>query len=448
MTSTDVPLLDLADLAVARNAAELLSVLENLVVQPSISATGDGIGPMADLVAATMERFGLRAEVRASDGNPIVLGRRDASDQAPTVLFYGHYDVQPAGSLEGWTTPPFRPSVRDGRMFGRGTADSKGQLLAMLAGISAAAEVQPRLPCNVLFLAEGEEEIGSPNLQGFVERHRDELLADAAYMGDGAIHPSGRPLMALGSRGLLCVELAARDERHDLHSGNFGGIVDSPAFRLSETLLSLQDNELFQLGAAPPSSATLDGLSQLEPPALPAGTSYGDELDDYWVRVCTRPSLNVSGLEAGYVGPGFQTVIPARAVARVDVRLVPGQRPTDVYEALAAHVQGLGLGVTTHWIAGTPPAQTDPGHIWVRTVAAQLEAAYGKPPVILPVLPGTVPMGVFVEALGIPTLVVPHANADQRNHAIDENLQLSSLQLGARTVARLLLSMADTNLTR
>lgn len=446
MTSTDLSLHDLADEAVAGLAADLHHLLEQMVQQPSISATGEGISAMADLVAAAMQRFGLQAAVKATEGNPVVLGRREGAPGGPTLLFYGHYDVQPPGELDRWTTPPFLPQVRDGRMFGRGTADSKGQLLAMLGGLAAAVEVLPELPVDVVFLAEGEEEIGSPSLQRFVQLHRDELRADAGYMGDGAIHPSGRPLMALGSRGLLCVELIAADERGDLHSGNYGGIVDSPALRLSEVLLSLRESELLQPGTESPPSAVLDRLAQLEPPTLPAGSRPGLSPDEYWVRVCTQQSLNVSGLQSGYVGPGFQTVIPSSAVARIDIRLVPGQSPDHLYDALAAHVADLDLAVTVRRIAGTPPAQTDPDHPWPHTVAKHLETVYGTAPVILPLLPGTVPMGVFVQTLGVPIIVVPHANADQRNHAADENLRMGSLQRGARTVAHLLLSAGESDI--
>jgi acetylornithine deacetylase/succinyl-diaminopimelate desuccinylase-like protein len=448
MTSTEIGRLDLADDAAAKSVTELRQLLVRFVQQPSISATGEGITAMASLVVGAMERFGLTAAMHASHGNPIVLGRRDGIPGAPTVLFYGHYDVQPAGATGLWTSPPFDPEVRDGRLYGRGAADSKGQLLAMIGGIASALEVQPELSVNIRFLAEGEEEIGSPNLHRFVQQHRDALRADAGYLGDGAIHPSGRPVVALGSRGLLCVELTAQDDRTDLHSGNYGGVVESPALRLAEVLASLRDHELLQLGVTTPASSVLDGLSQLEAPALPIGARRDVAPDEYWLRVCTQPSLNLSGLQSGYVGPGFQTSIPASATARLDIRLVPGQSPALVHNALVAHVEGLGLEVEVQLLAATPPAQTEPGHPWAALVADHLEDVYGTTPVVLPVLPGTVPMGVFVETLGVPTLVVPHANADQRNHAANENLDLDLMQRGVRTVAGLLLSIDQHGLPR
>jgi acetylornithine deacetylase/succinyl-diaminopimelate desuccinylase-like protein len=219
--------------------------------------------------------------------------------------------------------------------------------------------------------------------------------------------------------------------------------VDSPAWRLCEALVSIRNAGLAHHGSRLPHPAVLDALAALQPPTLPAGSRAGLRPSDYWTQVCTQPSLNASGLEAGYVGPGFKTSIPDRAIARLDVRLVPGQDPLEVYDLIAAHLERLDLDVTIRRIASTPPAQTDPDHPWPTIVADHLEGVYGERPVILPVLPGTVPMGVLVGSLQLPTVVVPHANADQLNHAPDENLVLGSLQRGARTVARLLLAMDD-----
>lgn len=439
MTAQDVHWTTQLAVAQRKFTEPMLDHLIEMIAQPSVSATSEGVSEMSAQLADILEFYGFESQTYRTDGHPVVVGRVEAAASAPTVLFYGHYDVQPPGD-DGWDSDPYRAVIRDGHIYGRGSADSKGQLLAVIVGIAVAREIAPDLPINVIILADGEEEVGSPHLRDLVRRHRDEFRADVGYLADGSVHPSGTPLIALGTRGLLCVELTVEDDRGALHSGNFGGVVESPVWRLATALGSLLSARPAWAGAPAPSEAALALVSLLPPVEAPSGARPESAAEDHWRLVCTEPSLNISGITGGYVGPGFQTAIPEKATARLDARLVPGQRPDAVFDAIRACLDELPFDVQLRQLAATPPVQVDADHSWPKFIEDQLRDVYGAAPYVLPVLPGTVPLAAFVEELEIPMVVVPHGNADQNNHAPNENLNLQALDRAVETVARLLLT--------
>ncbi len=375
------------------------------VDQPSVSSTGAGIRKSALLVRDRLEACGLRAEIHETGGHPVVTGRREGPAGAPTIAFYGHYDVQPAELSDGWASDPFRAEVRDGRVFGRGAADNKGQHLGVLHGVRALLAAWPELPAGILVVLDGEEEITSPSLAGFLDELRGDLAADLVIVTDGAMHPTGAPTVVRGCRGLLYLDVVARGAERDLHSGTYGGVVPNAATRLVTALAALTRSDVLASGP-----------------------------DDGAGDVVLRPNLNLAGLRGGYQGSGMKTVIPSEAGAKIDCRLVPGQRPEDVAEDVAAVLEEH-PGIEVSIVGGTAPYRCAEDELGVDTVTAALADAAGRSPLVVPSLGGTLPLATLAEGLSAPVLLVPLAAHDQNNHGVDENLRLEDYRYAMRAAA-------------
>jgi acetylornithine deacetylase/succinyl-diaminopimelate desuccinylase-like protein len=440
------------------NQQRFVEELADLVRLPSISTQGNpGVQACAQQLLDTMQRSGLEAQLLATPGQPVVFGQRLADPRRPTVLIYGHYDVQPVDPLDAWESPPFEPAVRGGRLFGRGSSDNKGQHLAQLLALRALLALGGELPLNVKVILEGEEENGSPHLAGFVQYHRELLAADVAYTSDGPVHESGRALVVLGVRGMLSVELRARGANRDVHSGNRGGVVPYPAWELVHLLASLRrpDGRVaidgFYDSVRPATAAEREAIGRL-PLDLDAHLrEYGiDRLpppDDwsYYERLMLQPTLNIAGLQAGYTGAGIKTIIPHQAIAKLDLRLVPDQTPDDVFRLLERHVRALAPGIELVRLGDMQPSRTPIDNPYTQTVLAAVREATGEEPYVVPSLGGSLPDYVFTRILGIPSLLVPYANPDQNNHAPNENFELARFIGGIRTCATVLQRIAATS---
>ncbi|MEL6207601.1 MAG: M20/M25/M40 family metallo-hydrolase, partial [Pseudomonadota bacterium] len=316
--------------------------LMDYVRHPSISAQDIGIREVSALLVEILNGLGMEAEAVPTAGHPMVLGRRGSDPTKPTVLLYGHYDVQPPEPLEAWHSPPFEPEIRDGRIWARGIGDNKGQHFAQLLAIESHLAVHGTLPCNVIFLLEGEEEIGSPHIAEFVETHRARLDADLVVTADGPLHASGRPLITFGVRGMAGFELRARTAHSDAHSGNFGGVMPNAIWTLVHLLSTMK---------LPDGTITIDGLHDpVVPPTdreIEAAAAIPLDLDAFLAktgmagldapadrpfqhRLMFHPTLTINGLHGGYGGPGSKTVLPAEAVAKCDIRLVEAMTPDHV----------------------------------------------------------------------------------------------------------------------
>jgi acetylornithine deacetylase/succinyl-diaminopimelate desuccinylase-like protein len=381
----------------------------------------------------------------------MVVARWLLAPGAPTVLLYGHYDVQPPDPLELWTTPPFEPTIRDGRIFARGVADNKGQHLAQILAIEAHLEVHGALPCNVILLLEGEEEVGSPHIADFVREHRDLLKADLAVTADGPMHPSGRPTIKFGSRGVVNFELHARHARRDVHSGNFGGVVPNPLWTLVHLLASMKNErgditiEGFHDDIVAPTAQELEAAARLPLDLAEVKRSLGlDRLDvpldrDFYERLCFRPTLTINGLHGGYGGPGAKTVLPHEAVAKCDIRLVEAQDTADILRKVEAHVRRHAPEVrfVAHG-SGMQPSKTPLTAPHAAPIRQALRAAHGVEPLLYPAGFGSLPGYAFTKILGIDAFVTPYGNADEANHAPNENLTLDCFHNGIRSGAALL----------
>ncbi|MEE9275012.1 MAG: M20/M25/M40 family metallo-hydrolase [bacterium] len=420
---------------------------------PSISTLNLGIREAADFLAGLMDQAGVEARIMPTAGQPVVYGEAKGPPGAPVLLIYGHYDVQPADQAEGWAAPPFEPQVREGRIYARGAGDNKGQHFAQIKAVEAFRETDAPLPVTVKFLIEGEEEMGSPNLGGFVEKHRDLLAADIACSSDGSLHPSGRPTIALGCRGLLYIELVCRGAGKDLHSGTYGGAVASPFWRLMEAVQALRDAEGrvrvpgFYEAIRPVGEADRAALEGIPDPASEIRAALGEgaaRIQDpaaFYQNTLTGTNLNVCGFQGGYSGDGMKTVIPGEARAKMDFRLVVDQDPHRIFEDVCAFMEAEGFGdVEVRKMATFQPSKTPADNPLVQRIIAAVAAA-GEAPVVYPNFGGSVPDNLFTQTLGIPSIWLPLANADGNFHAPEENLRIDILHRGTELAAALIAGM-------
>ncbi|MCC7370310.1 MAG: M20/M25/M40 family metallo-hydrolase [Chloroflexi bacterium] len=416
---------------------EMLEQLKTLVRQPSISAQNVGVRECAELLAGMMRADGIETEIVPSAGQPVIIGKGVAVPGAPTILVYGHYDVQPVDPLDAWLSPPFEPTIRDGRLWGRGTGDNKGQLLAQLLAYRAWKEVAGGPPLNITFIFEGEEESGSPHLAQFCRDNRDRLAADMVYLSDGPVHESGKQTISLGVRGVLSIELEAHGTHRDYHSGHGGNLIPNPAWELVHLLASMRaaDGRIliegFEDDVRPVGKAERDAVNALpmdipaylEEHGIPQLAPHGET--PFFDRIMFHPTVNINGFSSGYSGQGMKTIIPAKAVVKMDLRLVVDQRADDIYEKVVRHVQKHAPNVTVRRGGSMEPSRTPVDDPYVQVVARAVERTLGERPLIFPASGGSLPDYAFTRDLGLPLVKVPYANADEANHAPNENLELS-----------------------
>ncbi len=420
---------------------------------PSVSARSEhdpDTRSACDWVVARLEAAGLEAERLETGGHPVALGSwRGAGPDAPTLLIYGHYDVQPAEPLDLWTSPPFEPTVRDGRIYARGAADDKGQLFLHLAALEVLLRTRGRLPVNVVVLAEGEEEVGSPHLLPFVERWKERLAADAVVISDSAMFAEGLPSLLFSLRGLAYAEIRVRGARGDLHSGAYGGAVPNPATALARILASLHDEAGrvtlpgFYDAVVPWDDETRAGIAGLPfddeafrsgvgAPALQGETGYST-LERLWIR----PTCEVNGLLSGYTGEGAKTVLPAEAMAKVSFRLVPDQDPARVVDQLRTHVARVApsaVEVEVVELHGGRPWRARPEGPFFEAAREALEEAFGVPPVLTGE-GGSIPIvGEFERILGARAVLLGFALPGANMHAPDEWFPLDHLERGILTL--------------
>jgi len=445
---------------VDEHADEMLEQLKTLVRQPSISAQDVGVKECAELLAGMMRADGIETRILPTAGQPVIVGRGEAVPGAPTVLVYGHYDVQPVDPLDAWESPPFEPTIRNGRLWGRGTGDNKGQLLAQLLAYRAWKAVAGRPPLNVTFIFEGEEESMSPHFAQFCREHRELLAADVAYASDGPVHESGRYLISLGVRGVVTVELEARGATRDYHSGHGGNLLPNPAWELVHLLATMRapDGRIliegFYDGVRPIEAAERAAIDEL-PLDLPAylakyeiASLAAHPADNFFERVMFHPTLNLAGFTSGYGGQGTKTIIPSKAVAKIDMRLVVDQRADEVWEKFERHVKRHAPNVVARRLGAMEPSRTPVGEPYVGVIARAVERATGARPYVSPSSGGSLPDYAFTRDLGLPLVKVPYANVDEANHAPNENLELAKFYAGVRISASVYEALASEPIHR
>ncbi len=433
------------------NLDRSLAELGRLVAQPSISAQKIGLHECAALVGEMLKARGFSVQIHPTAGSPIVFAERTGkSDQ--TLLIYNHYDVQPPEPLELWETPPFEPSIRNGKMYGRGVSDDKGHLVSRLHAIDALL-AEGELPCTVKFIIEGEEETASVNLAKFVNEHTDLLKADACLWEFGGVDHTDTPQEYLGLRGILYVELSLDLLGTDVHSGLGGSIFPNAAWRLVWALNTLKgpDERILVPGfyddVQPPSARDRELMEALPDPSDNYKSRYGVPYftkgltggTDLKIEEVFTPTCTICGLTAGYQGPGSKTVLPARASAKVDFRLVPNQNPEKILASLRAHLDAHGFrDIQIENLGGDFPARTDPDHPFIKLVVDTAKEVYDKPMAVIPITGGSGPNHPFIHVLGLPVATGGMGYPDTRTHAPNENIRIDLYLKHARHVARII----------
>ncbi len=427
-----------------------LEELSSLCRTETVSARGKSLKPTAEVVAGLLERAGIEARVEETGGQPVVVGHA-AGRGDRTILFYDHYDVQPPEPLSEWVSPPFEPTVRDGRLYARGVADNKGNLLARVQAVEAWHRAGGGLPVSVAFVLEGEEETGSPHLGDYVGKNADWIRrVDGVVWEAGYRDASGRPTVTLGVKGICYLELRCRGARTDLHS-SMATLVPNPAWRLVWALDTIKDKEEhilvegFYDAVRAPSQKDLDLLAVV--PDNSAETAKGHALPGLLLglkgaeanrRNFYEPTATICGLESGYTGEGQKTVLPSVAMAKLDFRLVPDQDPDDIEAKVRTHLRRHGYAdVEVKAFAGERPARTDPDSPFVRVVTGAMRETYGKEAIVYPTMTGSGPMPVFSD-LGLPVAGFGVGNSRSAVHAPNENVILDDYYLGIEMVAALL----------
>jgi acetylornithine deacetylase/succinyl-diaminopimelate desuccinylase-like protein len=435
---------------------QTLAELGQLCAIPSVAAQGTGIEPCANMVADLMRARGFSAELIPTAGNPVVYGEA-AGRSARTLICYNHYDVQPAEPFELWTSPPFEMARREGKLYARGVADDKGEIMGRLAAIEAVRSVTGGLPCRVKLVVEGEEEISSPNLGPFVQQHAERLAGDACIWEFGAVDGDGTPVEYLGLRGICYVELSVETLTLDAHSGLGGSIFPNAAWRLVWALNSIKgpDGRVripgFYEHVLSPSARDMELLAALPDKSDEMRRNYGMKeflnglsgvelrREEVFVPTCT-----ICGITTGYQGPGAKTVLPAKASAKVDFRLVLNQTPDEIVQKLRAHLTIEGFDdVQVTLLGGGRPARTDPDHPFIRLVCDTAREVYGRSPQIWPMIGGSGPNYLFAHHLGVPIATLGGGYPGSRAHAPDENLVIAHFVHGAKHMARVLLGFGD-----
>jgi acetylornithine deacetylase/succinyl-diaminopimelate desuccinylase-like protein len=445
------------------NRDRYVDELKQYLAIPSISAlpqhTGD-VRRCAEWTAEEMRRIGLEhVSLVETAGNPVVYGDWTHAPDAPTMLLYGHYDVQPVDPLNLWESPPFDATIRDGEIYARGAADDKGQVFMHFKAIEAHLKQQGRLPVNVKVIIEGEEEVGSANLDRFVESERDRLKADVVVISDSAMFDRGVPSICYALRGLVYCQIDVRGTTSDLHSGVFGGAVANPNMVLAQMLAQLKDR-----GGRVKIPGFYDAVRPLEAAerqaweALPfnerqyrkqlgAPRLFGESGYSTLERVWARPTIEVNGLLGGFTGEGAKTVIPAVAMAKVSMRLVPDQDPDVIATLFENHVKKIAprtVQVTVTRMHGGHPWITSYDNPYIQAASRAIEKGFGKPPVFCRE-GGSIPVVfTFQKALGLPSVLFGVGLPDENAHAPNERLDLGNFHNGIIASAILYDELART----
>ena len=439
-----------------KNLDGSLAELSRLVAQPSVGAQNFGMKECAALVAEMLKARGFDVRIMDTSGAPVVFGERKGKSDK-TLLIYNHYDVQPPEPLELWDTPPFEPALRDGKLYGRGVSDDKGHIVSRLFAIDSLLETDGELPCNIKFVIEGEEETASVNLYQFVLDNQELLKADACMWEFGGVDHTDTPVQYLGLRGICYVELSVDLLSTDVHSGLGGSIFPNAAWRLVWALNTLKgpDERIlipgFYDNIKKPTPRDVELLAALDDPTEDYKSRYGVP---YFIKGLTggvdlkveeifSPTCTICGLTSGYQGPGSKTVLPAKASAKVDFRLIPDQDPKDILKKLRAHLDAHGFtDVQITDLGGDAPARTDPDHPFIQLVVKTANEVFDKPMKLIPMSGGSGPNHPFVHVLGLPVATAGLGYPNTKAHAPNENIRVDLYLKHAQHMARLIKEFA------
>ncbi|WP_141603469.1 dipeptidase [Terrilactibacillus laevilacticus] len=438
-----------------------LDQLKDFLSIPSISAQSEhanDIKTAAKWLSNSLKEAGLEnIQIMETKRHPVIYADWLHADGKPTVLIYGHYDVQPVDPLNKWHSEPFKPVIKDNKIFARGASDDKGQVFMHIKMVEAILKTNGELPVNVKFCIEGEEEIGSPNLYGFVENHQELLSSDVLLVSDTTMVGKNKPTVCYGLRGMCAFEIELKGPSHDLHSGIYGGAVQNPLHALTELLSTMHNNkgqvtvDGFYDAVQPISEEEMktcmelsqdeDLKTQLELDAL-----YGEEGYPTLARIWARPTLEINGLYGGFEGEGIKTVIPSEAHAKITCRLVPDQEPKEIAALLQKHLEshlptGVKLAIT--WHDQAKPFLTPYDHPAIEAAGDALKSSYGVDPVYAR-MGGSVPIvELFNTTLGLPAVLMGFGLDEENFHAPNEHFHLENFDKGLESLVDFLFNVKE-----
>ena len=446
------------DRYIQQNESRFLDELFTFLRIPSVSTLPEhkkDVARAAEFVADALRQAGIEhVEVIQTAKHPLISGDWLHAPGKPTVLCYGHYDVQPPDPLDLWDTPPFEPNIRNGNVYARGSADDKGQMYMHIKAIEALRETHGgRLPLNIKFLIEGEEEVGGESISAYVRRHKEKLKADVALVSDTELFADGVPTLCIGLRGLVYLEVEAAGPARDLHSGMYGGAAPNAVYGLIQLLARAKDEKgRIRIPGIYDDLSTPDPVEVESWKRLPftekeflqhIGSSAltGEPDQSVLARVWARPTFEVHGIAGGFTGAGAKTVIPAKAVAKVSLRLVPEQKPEKVVAAVKEWIsQNTPEGIRTavRVLSASPATLVNPHHRAIEAAAEAFSEVLGKETVFVRG-GGSIPIvGEFASELGIPTVLMGFGLPDDGLHSPNEKYRIANYYLGIRTIAKFL----------
>jgi len=436
------------------NRDRLLGKLNDWLRIPSISTDSQykkAVNEAADFLKAYLDEIGFEhVEKQETAGHPLVYAEYSgAGPDAPTVLFYGHYDVQPADPLDQWKSDPFEPEIRNGRLYARGSSDDKGQVFMQLAVFEAYMKTEGRLPLNVKVCIEGEEEIGSEHLYSILQEKKEQFQADFAVISDSGMVADNQPTILYGLKGFTGIEIVVKGPAYDLHSGMYGGAAKNPAMALAQILASIKNTD---------EVITVEGFyDEVEPLSAEERQLIAEVPAEDYARTCgigetapekgytaaehtmARPTFEINGMYSGYQGEGTKTIIPAEATAKITCRLVPGQEPERIQELLEAHIQkhtprGVTVEVKKEKLSAKA-YKVEPDHPLIRQAAESYTKAFGKETVYVR-MGGSIPVVEWIDSIyGIPVVLLGFGTPDDRLHSPNESFPLDSFDKGMETLA-------------
>lgn len=446
MTNTSVR--DVIEQAYLRFQEEFFTLLRIPSISPVPGYEAD-VMHCAQQFAHYMNEVGIQTKVYETEGNPIVFGQTEQKPGRPTILIYGHYDVQPEGDVSLWDSNPYEPEIRNGRIYARGTGDNKGQIFAHVKGYEVYKSAYGEPNVNLKFMIEGEEESGSVQMHSFAEKYREMLKADVTIWSDAGLHTNGSPIVLLGLKGIASMKIHVKGPNRDIHS-QFSSVLPNPVWKLTKILSSLKDekgNVLvpgFYDGAIRPSEKAMDAIRAIPGTLQDYRDDWGvDELvhdvdkEQFYSRYMYEPTLNCGCICAGDP-TASKNIIPYEASAWLDIRTVPNQTHVEVCEKIKDYILSLGIsGVSVEYM-GNSPAYTDMGNPFVQPTVDVLRQVWKREPILYPALGGSGPFHVFNVIIGAPCIMVPFADAEQHEHGPNESIPVECFKLGIETSVELL----------
>ena len=429
--------------------------LQEICRQPSVSAQKRGISETAKMVEVFLDEIGAAHEQVSTNGNPIVFGEIQEGRKR-TLSFYNHYDVQPEDPLDEWDYEPFGAEIHEGKLFARGVADNKGNLMARISAVHAYQQVYGKLPVNIKFVVDGEEEVGSIHTHEIAVKHPEKVMTDGFIWESGYRNGDDRWQVRLGVKGMLYVELRAKTANYDIHSLN-APIVPNSAWRLTWALNTLKDTQEkvlidgFYDNVKEPTETEIDILEKMAYSEESNLKTFGipeflNGISDYELRkrLIFEPTCTICGLDSGYTGEGSKTILPATAIAKIDFRLVAEQDPDLILELLRNHLDKHGFqDIEIHKISGKRSHKTDPNHPLAKTVMDVVRERSGKEPQVLINTPGTGPMAKLCKDMGIPAVGIGVGHQDSKIHAPNENIILEDYVEGIKMIAAIMERFAE-----